>query len=316
MEVFSPLIWKRGNLLVIDQRDLPGATTWRACASLDDVLRAIADRRIRGAAAVACAAAYGIVLAARARLATPCDAKVLQNHVEEAVSTTRRSLPASVQAYWALAQMRDAGRISVATADAHMVADALESRAAAIHAEDIARCQRIGAAGAELLVDGTTALTLGHHGALATGGWGTTLGILRSALAARKRIRTLACLDGAPLTSWELAREGVHVTEIAAAAAPGLLARREVAVVLLGADRISASGDVVTDLGSYGIALAAAANQVPLVVAAPAAALDPGAPPPLDVVARDADLVPGTLISAIVTEHGVRRPPWSESLRA
>lgn len=316
MEVFAPLIWKRGNLLVLDQRDLPATTTWRACASLDDVQRAIADRRIRGAAAVACAAAYGIVLAARARRATPCDAKVLQNHVEEAVSTMRRTLPASVQVYWALAQMRDAGRVSVATADAHMVVDALESRAAAIHAEDIARCQRIGAAGAELLVDGTAALTLGNHGALATGGWGAALGILRSAYAARKRIRTIACLTGATLTAWELARDGILVTELPDAAAPSLLARREVHVVLLGADRISATGDVVTDLGSYGIALAAAAHQVPLVVAAPAAALDPGAPPPVEVVARDADLVPGNLVSAIVTEHGVRRPPWSESLRA
>lgn len=341
-EVLSPLMWKRGALYVLDQRELPGEVRWLAAETIDDVAQLIADRGVRGAAAIGCAAAYGVVLAARRRLAPGDvgDARLLQRVVEDAIERLRAVVPGSVQVFWALAQMRDAGRVSVETADAFMVADALETRARAIQAEDIARCQRIGAAGAELLVDGSTVLTLGNHGALASGGWGTALGILRSGWRSCRRSRVIVAegrpfLDGARLTAWELERDGFDVTVIPDGAAAGLLARREVQMVLLGADRISSAGDVIGELGSYGVALAAAAAGIPLVIAAPSTCIDPaaslavgaltpetlramGTPVAERVALRcaDADLVPGTLISAIVTEHGIHRPPWSTSLRA
>jgi methylthioribose-1-phosphate isomerase len=353
-DVFAPLVWKRGTLYVLDQLELPAAVTWRPCHSADDVVRVIAERRVRGASATACATAYAIALAARARIAAgagqrgpggasygaggPVDAPVLRRTVEDAVEGVRRAVPSSVHVFYALAQVRDAGRVSTDTADAFMVADAIEARACAIHAEDIARCQRIGDAGATLVKDGTSVLTLGNHGALATGGWGTALGILRSAWRQSRRLRVLVCesrplLDGARLSAWELAREGLDVTVVPDGAAPGLLSRRELGLVVLGAERISSSGDVVSDLGSYGIALAAAA-AVPVVVAAPHATIDPATSlaiddHPAETMRRDttpipervahrsptADIVPSNLISAIVTEHGIHRAPWTTSLR-
>jgi methylthioribose-1-phosphate isomerase len=182
-------------------------------------------------------------------------------------------------------------------------------------------------------------LTLGSHGALATGGWGTALGVIRSAARAGKRARVVVCesrpfLDGARVTAWELEREGLDVTVIPDAAAPGLLARKELGLVVLGAERIASAGDVVTDVGAYGVALAAATAGVPLMIAAPSACLDPAASLAVEAVPVDAlratttplpervavrcatsDVVPGALISAIVTEHGVHRPPWAVSLR-
>jgi methylthioribose-1-phosphate isomerase len=340
-EVLAPLIWKRGTLYVLDQRELPAAVSWRPCHSADDVVRVIDERRVRGTAATACAAAYAVALAARARIAAgDLDAAVLRRSVEDAVEGVRRAVAPSVQIFWALAQVRDAGRVSTGTDDAYMVADAIEARACAIHAEDIARCQQIGRAGAALLADNSTALTLGNHGALATGGWGTALGILRSAWHGSRRVRVVVCetrpfLDGARLSAWELARDGMDVTVVPDSAAAGMLQRHEVQYVVLGAERISQTGDILADLGSYGVALAAAAAQVPLIVAAPAHCIDPAplsiadhapaalraapSPTPLpDRVAHrtpTADLVPGTLVSAIVTEHGVHRPPWPTSLR-
>jgi methylthioribose-1-phosphate isomerase len=339
-DVFSPLVWKRGTLYVLDQRTLPAQTAWVPCSSLDDVLRVIDERRVCGSFATACAAAYGIVLAARARLAAGATAQVLRHFVEDEVARTRKAAPPFVPVFWALAQVRDAARVSVETADAAMVVDALEARARAIQAEDIARCQRIGAAGADLLADGHTVLTIGNHGALACGGWGTSLGVIRSAWRSARRVRAIVCesrpfLDGARLSAWELAREGLDVTVVPDGAAPGLLARREVSALLLGADRISPAGDVATDVGSYGAALAAAAAGVPVIVAAQASCIDATAPlvvtalapellraapsaPPLPervaIASPSADIVPAALITAIVTEHGVHRAPYSASL--
>jgi len=340
---FGPLIWKRGALLLLDQTLLPGEVKWRSCATAEDVAQAIAERRVRGATAVAIAAAYGVALAARQRVGEAGSARLMQNAVEEAVEKMRRATPASSHVFMALAQVRDAARVSVETADAFMVADAVEARARAVHAEDVARCQRLGSAGAELIADGATVLTLGNYGALATGGWGTSLGVLRSAWRSCRRARVIVCesrplLDGARLTAWELERDGFDVTVIPDGAAHGLLQRREVSMVLLGADRVSGDGDVVGELGGYGVALAAAAAAVPVVVAAIAACIDPAmsldvgavspavlraaATPPFGVPERVAlrcpggDVIPGALIGAIVTERGVHRPPWPTSLRS
>lgn len=340
-EVFSPLVWKRGTLYVLDQRALPATTTWVPCTDASDVTRVIAEQRVRGAGATACAAAFGVVLAARAR-ASDATAEVMRHLVEDEVARLRDLAPGCVQMFWALSQVRDVARVSVETGDAHRIVDALEARARAIHAEDLARCQRIGAAGAALLADGQAVLTLGNHGALATAGWGTALGVLRSAARACKRLRVIVCesrpfLDGARLSAWELARDGMDVTVVPDGAAPGLLARGEAGALVLGAARIAPTGDVVTDLGSYGAALAAAAAGVPTIVAAIACAIDPATTLDVGAVAPDAlraapaaaplpervataapaaDVVPGSLVSAIVTEHGVHRPPWPEALRS
>jgi methylthioribose-1-phosphate isomerase len=339
---FGPLIWKRGALLVLDQTLLPAEAKWLSCATAADVAQVIAERRIRGATAVACAAAFGVAIAARGQVGAGGSARMMQNAVEDAVEQLRRAVPSTAHVFHALAQVRDAARVSVETADAAMVADAVEARAIAIHAEDLARCQRLGAHGAELIADGATVLTLGNHGALASAGWGTALGVLRSAWKACRRARVLVCetrplRDGARLTAWELERDGFDVTVVPDGAAPGILQRHEAAMVLLGADRISGDGDAIGDLGAYGAALAAAAAGVPTVIAAIAACIDPAmsldvgtiepailraaATPPFGIPERvalrspAADVIPGALIGAIVTERGIHRPPWPTSLR-
>lgn len=340
-ELLSPLVWKRGTLYVLDQQRLPGEARWLACTGLDHVVQVIVDGHVRGAGAVACALGYGAALAAHERLRETggMDARVLVRAVEHALERLRSAAGGAVPAFWALAQLRDAARVAQASADAFMVADAIEARARAIHAEDLARCQRIGEHGAPLVPDGAAVLTLGHHGALATGGWGTALGVLRSAARAGRRVRAVVAEgrpsgDGARRAAWELEREGFDVTVVPDAATAGLIARGEVALVVLGAERVAADGAVVTDVGAYAVALAAAAAAVPLLVATAAAAIDPAAslaveaapadavraacaPLPERVAARCAtsDVVPPALIGAIVTERGVHRAPYATSLR-
>jgi methylthioribose-1-phosphate isomerase len=342
----TPLRWKRGQLYLIDQRELPSKETWLVCTDEHETADAIKAMVVRGAPAIGCTAAYGVAMAAR-RLAddgaTPLNFRA---GLELAIDILGATRPTAVNLFWALSQMRDAAAVALHDGGIRDAADALEQRAIQIHAEDIAMCKRIGAAGAPLIPDGATVLTHCNAGALATGGYGTALGVIRSARAAGKRIKVIAdetrpYLQGSRLTAWELSRDGFDVTIIPDSAAGFLMRRGEIQCVVVGADRVAANGDVANKIGTYQVALGAAAHDVPFYVAVPVSTIDLETPngdaipieeragsemfahtgrdvAPDDVPARYPafDITPARLITAIITDRGVAKPPYDESLSA
>jgi methylthioribose-1-phosphate isomerase len=347
-ELFSPLRWSNGVLYLIDQLRLPAEEIWVRCRSAQEVHQAIRKMIVRGAPAIGVAAAYGVALAAR-RLANErpvLTTTQFRKELDTAIELLRTARPTAVNLFWALAQMRDATSVALDSTSASLdeAADVLEQRARAIHADDIAMCRRIGINGAELIPDGATVLTHCNAGALATGGYGTALGVLRAAREAGKRIQVIAdetrpFLQGARLTAWELAREGFDVTIIPDVAAAALLARGEIQCCVVGADRIAANGDVANKIGTYGAALAARENRVPFYVAAPTSTIDLEtasgkdipieeragsevlsigtmkiAPPGAAARYPAFDVTPAALITAIITDVGVARPPYPEAL--
>jgi methylthioribose-1-phosphate isomerase len=324
--MISPMRWEGGVLHLLDQRRLPGEEVWVACRSEEEVADAIRRMVVRGAPAIGCAAAYGVVLAARRGA-----------DLVRAIELLAATRPTAVNLFWALGRMREAAAGGP---------DALEARAIAIQEEDVAMCRAIGRHGAALVPERATILTHCNAGALATGGYGTALGVVRAAREAGKAVRVIAdetrpFLQGARLTAWELAKDGIDVTLIPDAAAAFLMSRGEVACVVVGADRIAANGDVANKIGTYALALAAARHGVPFYVAAPSSTLDPaaatGADIPIEERAGDEllelagialappgvaarypafDITPADLVTAIITERGVARPPYTRSLRA
>ncbi len=346
-ETLTPLRWEGGTLHLLDQLRLPGEEVWLRCDGENEVARAIRDMVVRGAPAIGCAAAYGVALAGRRLASTTAGAAEFMAELERAIDLLGQTRPTAVNLFWALAQMREAAQLALGAAGADLVAvaDALAVRAAAIQAEDIAMCRRIGRFGAALLPDPAAVLTHCNAGALATGGYGTALGVVRAAREAGKAVRVLAdetrpFLQGARLTAWELVRDGFDVTLIPDGAAAFLMSRGEVTCAVVGADRIAANGDVANKIGTYAVALAAARHQVPFYVAAPTSTLDPatarGADIPIEERSGDEllmlggarlapagararypafDITPAELVTAIITDQGVARPPYEESLR-
>jgi methylthioribose-1-phosphate isomerase len=260
----------------------------------------------------------------------------------ERIATAR---PTAVNLAWAVERQRQAA--SRALADGVAAArEALEREALAIWHEDIASCQAIGRLGAALIPDGAAVLTHCNAGALATGGYGTALGVIRGALEAGKRLRVFAdetrpFLQGARLTAWELHHDGIDVTLIPDVMAGALLAKGEITCVVVGADRIARNGDVANKIGTYTVAVLAARHDVPVYVAAPRSTIDlqiaSGAEIPIEerparevthvgatqvvpdgVKVRNQafDVTPAALVSAIITEVGLARPPAEATLRA
>jgi methylthioribose-1-phosphate isomerase len=317
-EYLSPLRWHDGALELLDQRLLPTEETWIRCTTYEEVARAIKDMVVRGAPAIGCAAAYGVALGVRQNAA-----------LDQVCATLAATRPTAVNLFWAIERMRKNPTLE---------------EAQRIQAEDIAACVAIGGHGAPLLPDGTV-LTHCNAGALATGGYGTALGVIRSAHAAGRKLRVFAdetrpFLQGARLTAWELQRSGIDVTLITDNMAAHLMQRGEIQSVVVGADRIAANGDTANKIGTYGVALAAHAHGLPFFVAAPLSTIDlktpTGAEIPIEerdrrevthvgerALAPDGigvrnpafDVTPHALIAAIITEKGVARPPYVESLR-
>jgi methylthioribose-1-phosphate isomerase len=347
-EVLTPLRWSGGALHLLDQLRLPGEEVWLRCETEQEVAAAIRTMVVRGAPAIGCAAAYGVALAARRLAARPGPSGDLLAELDGAIELLRATRPTAVNLFWALDQMRDAARDAARTtagAGVDAIVSALEARAQAIQADDIAMCRRIGQHGAALVPDGAAVLTHCNAGALATGGYGTALGVIRAAREAGKAVRVLAdetrpFLQGARLTAWELVRDGFDVTLIPDGAAAFLMSRGEVSCIVVGADRIAANGDVANKIGTYGLAVAAARHGIPFYVAAPTSTLDPatatGADIPIEERAGDEllslggvalaaagararypafDITPAELVTAIITDRGVARPPYGESLR-
>jgi methylthioribose-1-phosphate isomerase len=296
-------------VVLLDQRRLPDEVVEVRCTSAADVADAIRTMAVRGAPAIGVAAAYGLALAA-----------LRGEDVEEAERALAASRPTAVNLPWALAALRD---------------DPTPERARALHHEEVERCRRMAAHAAELFAPGSRALTHCNAGGLATAGYGSAVGALRAAweqgLLERVLVdETRPLLQGARLTAWELERLGIPHAVIADSAAASLMARGEVDVVVTGADRIAANGDTANKIGTYSLGVLAAHHGIPLYVVAPSSTVDlataDGSGIPIEE--RDAaevttrfparnpafDVTPAALIAAIVTEHGVHRPPYVESL--
>ena len=298
-------------VVVLDQRRLPDEEVDLVCRSAEEVAEAIRTLAVRGAPAIGIAAAYGYALAARRG-----------EDLDAAAAVLAAARPTAVNLSWALAEMR------------RWDGDPAE-RAAQIHREEVERCRRMAEHAASLLEPGTRALTHCNAGGLATGGYGTALGALRTAweqgLLAHVLVdETRPLLQGARLTAWELEAAGIPHTVIADSAAGHMIARGEVDAILTGADRIAANGDTANKIGTYTLAVLAAHHDIPLYVVAPSSTVDlatpTGAEIPIEeragdeVTARFAarnpafDVTPAELVSAIVTEHGVHRAPYADSL--
>ncbi len=296
-------------MVFLDQRRLPAEEIDLECTTAAEVAEAIRTLAVRGAPAIGVAAAYGYALAA-----------AQGEDLDEAYRVLAASRPTAVNLVWALEQMRP---------------DPTPERARRIHADEVERCHAMGEHAAELFAPGTRALTHCNAGGLATGGYGTAVGALRSAFAHGLLESVLVdetrpLLQGARLTAWELETAGIPHAVIADSAAGSMMARGEVDLVVTGADRIARNGDTANKIGTYGLAVLAAHHGIPLYVVAPTTTLDPaiatGAEIPIEerdgaevterFPARNPafDVTPAALIAAIVTEVGVHRPPYVESL--
>jgi len=341
------LDWSEQGVVILDQRRLPGEELYLTCRSVEEVAEAIETLAVRGAPAIGCAAAMGV-----ARGAVDCHASdvggLLLELEQQVIPRLARTRPTAVNLFWALERMQAcAARLATAPgADVASVRRGLVAEARRVLEQDIEICRRLGRLGSELVPDGARVLTHCNAGALATGGYGTALGVLRAAVAAGKRISVLAgetrpLLQGARLTSWELQRDGIPVTVFTDNMAGHLMQRGEVDLVLVGADRIAANGDVANKIGTYGLAVLADAHGIPFYVAAPCSTVDltlaDGRGIPIEERGRAEvaefggrsvlpegvgvrqpafDVTPARLVHVIVTEIRICRDPYEESLRA
>jgi methylthioribose-1-phosphate isomerase len=328
------------ELMMLDQRALPRVECYETLRSAAQVAEAIEGLVVRGAPAIGIAAAYAMVLAAAGERG---GADAFARAIAVADARLRRTRPTAVNLAWALDRMGRAARDGMSLPPRERVGR-LASEARAIHREDVAACREIGRIGSAHVRDGATVLTHCNAGALATGGYGTALGVVRAAREAGKRLRVVACetrpvLQGARLTAWELAKDGFDVTLVTDSMVGSLMRRSEIDVVVVGADRIARSGDVANKIGTYGVACLALAHGVPFYVAAPwstvdLACADEGAIPierrderevlcfgdvPIapDGVRADNpafDVTPAGLVRSIFTERGEASPPSERSL--
>jgi methylthioribose-1-phosphate isomerase len=299
------------RVVLLDQRRLPDEEVELECRSVAEVAAAIRGLAIRGAPAIGVAAAYGLALAARRG-----------EDLDEAAAVLAASRPTAVNLAWALEQMR---------------ADPSPAAARALHGEEVARCRAMASHAAELFGPNTRALTHCNAGGLATGGYGSAVGALRTAweqgLLERVWVdETRPLLQGSRLTAWELEAAGIPHAVIADSAAGSLMAAGEVDCVVTGADRIAANGDTANKIGTYSLAVLARHHGIPLYVVAPTSTVDlaalTGAEIPIEerdareITSRFAarnpafDVTPAELIAAIVTEHGIQRAPYAGSLAA
>lgn len=345
-----PYAYRAGVLTLLDQRRLPHEESVLECASARETAEAIRSLAVRGAPLIGVAAAYG--MCAEARRVLPRVPEDLDAALFAAADRLEAARPTAVNLAWAVARMRGVA-LATAGGDAAARVLLLEAEADLIAAEDRAACAEIGRLGAAWLrarfsVDVPTVLTHCNAGALATAGIGTALGIVR-ALAAGGKVAILAdetrpFLQGARLTAWELAKDGLPVTLLPDVAAASLISRGRVHAVVVGADRIAANGDVANKVGTYGLALAAHAHGVPFVVAAPTTTLDAATPDgaAIPIEERDGsevvdlplpgggtvslapagvsalypafDVTPSALVDAIVTERGISERPHAAGL--
>ncbi len=327
------------EVVMLDQRRLPGEVVYHRYKKPDEVAAAIRDMVVRGAPAIGIAAAYALALQAHLERGAPQVFLLANGVAGRALGQTR---PTAVNLAWAIGRMARAAGEAVQR-DPEARAQRMLQEAEAIHREDVLACREMGRLGALEVPDGATVLTHCNAGALATGGYGTALGVIRAAREAGKRIRVLAdetrpYLQGARLTAWELHRDGIEVEVITDNMAGHFFQRGEIQFVVVGSDRIAKNGDVANKIGTYGVAVLARAHGVPFTVAAPWSTVDlrtpEGAQIPIEERSREEvvrvgnavlvgegigvrhpafDVTPANLVDAVFTERGVFRPRQGET---
>ena len=332
-----------GRLRLVDQTRLPVELTYLDCGDVETVFEAIRSLRVRGAPAIGIAAAYGVCLGLQTVKGR--DEPAFFARLEEVAGYLAQSRPTAVNLFWALDRMRKAAAAWRGRATTAEIAEHLREEAQAIHEEDRAMCRAIGRHGAALLSDGQGVLTHCNAGGLATAEYGTALAVFYAAQDAGKRLHVYAdetrpLLQGARLTAWELQQRGIDVTLICDSMAGQVMREGRVQAVVVGADRIAANGDTANKIGTYGVAMLAAAHHIPFYVAAPTSTFDLSlasgdeipieqraaeeitrgfgrqtAPEGIQVYNPAFDVTPAWLINAIICERGVIQPVTREAIK-
>lgn len=336
--------WTKDGVRMLDQRALPAQETYLMLRSYDEVAEAIKKMVIRGAPAIGVAAAMGIALGASQSVGTSI--ADLEDDLQYICDEMGKTRPTAVNLFWAIERMRSTFRRAKTTHDVEEVKKILVAEAQAIFNEDITANRAIGRHGGPLIPDGATVLTHCNAGALATAGdYGTALGVIRGARDAGKKVAVIAdetrpFLQGLRLTAWELAKDDIPVTVITDNMAGHVMKSGKVDAVVVGADRIAANGDTANKIGTYMVAVLAREHKIPFYVAAPLTTLDLSlssgdeipieerdereithireyqlAPDGVGVHNPAFDVTPNELIAAIITDKGVARAPYTESLK-
>ena len=336
--------WAEEGVVMIDQRLLPGEEIYPVFRTYQEVAEAIREMVVRGAPAIGVAAAMGVALGVRDSRAMDVEALAIElDRICQVLAETR---PTAVNLFWAIERMREHFyRLRSQGASPDRLRQGLVEEARAIHDEDIAANRSMGRYGASLIPETATVLTHCNAGALATAGYGTALGVIRAAVEAGKKVAVYAdetrpFLQGARLTAWELHHDAIPVTLITDNMAGHFMQRGKIDCVVVGADRIAANGDVANKIGTYSVAVLARENGIPFYVAAPISTLDLTmetgqsipieerstrevthvrevalAPAGIEVANPAFDVTPHRYVDAIITERGIARPPFVESLR-
>ncbi len=341
--MIEPVRFAGDSLELLDQRLLPAEERWITCSDAASVVEAIKTMVVRGAPAIGVAAGAGVALAARAGSGGGPDG--LRAAVAEGVEALVAARPTAVNLAWAA--RRVAAAVDTALENGALPGDAAAAAwaaARAIRDADLAANKDIGRHGSMLVPDGARVLTHCNAGALATAGYGTALGVIRGAVEDGKKVTVIAdetrpFLQGARLTAWELQQDGIPVVLITDNMAGALMAQGEIDLVVVGADRIAANGDVANKIGTYSVAVLARRHGIPFYVAAPTSTLDRDTPDgsAIPIEERDAsevttiggvriapegitvrnpafDVTPAELVTAFVTEKGIHRPPYARTL--
>src|SRR3982750_1999928 len=331
-------------IIMVDQRKLPAQEVYVRCRTAPEVAKAIRTMVIRGAPAIGVAAAFGIALGARN--STAKGTRQLAVEFQKICDLMAATRPTAVNLFWAIDRMKRVfGEGARAAESAEELADRLDREAQKIHDEDVASCRAMGAHGAQMLADGSRVLTHCNAGAPPAAGYGSALGVIRAAVESGKKIAVFAdetrpFLQGARLTAWELVRDGINTTVITESMAGPLMRAGEIDAVIVGADRIAANGDTANKIGTYTVAVLAHEHRIPFYVAAPLSTIDleTSEGDKIPIEERDQrevthlgasqltpvganirnpafDVTPYRYITGIITERGILRPPYSESLK-
>ena len=335
--------WQDDDIVMVDQRKLPAAEVYVTCKSVNDVAKAIKTMVIRGAPAIGVCAAMGLSLGAARSKAT--GTKQFTTEFQRHCDLLAATRPTAVNLFWAIERMKRAfSEGALGGESVEQLQGRLRREADRIHDDDVASCRAIGAHGAALVPEQASILTHCNAGALATAGYGTALGVIRGAVEAGRKVRVLAdetrpFLQGARLTAWELLKDGIDTTVITDNMAGAMMRKGDVDLVVVGADRIAANGDIANKIGTYTVAVLAKEHGIPFYVAAPSSTIDLSTKDgdAIPIEERDArevthvgsnqlapdgahvrnpsfDVTPHKYITAFITERGVFRPPFIESL--
>jgi methylthioribose-1-phosphate isomerase len=337
------IAWQEDDIVMVDQRKLPAAEVYVTCKSVNDVAKAIKTMVIRGAPAIGVSAAMGLALGAARSKAT--GTRQFTTEFQRNCDLLASTRPTAVNLFWAIERMkRTFADGALAGESVEQLRARLRAEADRIHDEDVESCRAIGRHGAALVPHEARILTHCNAGALATAGYGTALGVIRGAVEAGRKVRVLAdetrpFLQGARLTAWELVKDGIDTTVITDNMAGAMMRAGDVDLVVVGADRIAANGDTANKIGTYSVAVLAKEHNIPFYVAAPSSTIDLStsdgdaipieerdgrevthvgnnqlAPEGVHVRNPSFDVTPHKYITAIITERGLFKPPFIESL--